>query len=1129
MIFPVRVLLAIFLMFSMFSANAQYKRVAKAEYFWDNDPGQGSGTSIAATNGSFNQAFENISQNISNLPGVGVHKLFIRSQDSTGNWGPLFNIVVQQLGSSTATRQENIAAGEYFWDNDPGEGSGNPLIATDGNFDNAFEAISQSNIGLPSVGTHTLNIRAKEATGNWGPVFKIVEQILDNSTSTRADNVKAAEYFWDNDPGQGNGSAMAAFDGNFDNAFETISQNNVGLPSVGVHTLNIRAKDIAGNWGPVFTIVKEILDNSTSTRADNVKAAEYFWDNDPGQGNGNSMVAFDGNFNQAFEDISQNNVGLPSVGAHTLNIRTKDVAGNWGPVFTVVMQVLNNLTSIRADKVIAAEYFWDNDPGQGSANPMTAFDGNFNSAFETISQSNIGLPSVGAHTLNIRAKEVAGNWGPVFTVVVDVQNTSAAIRNAGVMSAEYFFDSDPGPGNATPMLAQGGNFSGDFQDLLGAAIPAPVTQGIHLLSMRSKDIAGNWGPVFSIVVNIDTTLGAPNVNISGSETLCSNNIAGNVYSTPLVAGSTYTWSITGGSITAGGGTNSVTVTWNSSGPYKLKVKGCDNSGNACSFDSIIPVIIPVVTSTVSKTVCQGVTFAGYSSTGTYVDTFNAANGCDSIRTLNLTVLPLSLVTVEQTVCFGHIYLGHNQSGTYIDTFNATNGCDSIRTLNLTVLNKDTVTVNQSICTGESYLGHTNTGTYIDTFTAVNGCDSIRTLHLTVLQVSHTTVTESICYGESYGGHGASGNFVDTLTGANGCDSIRTLNLTVMSLISTTQNKTVCYGHTYQGHSATGAYSDTLTASNGCDSINILNLTVLEQIAVTINQSICLGQSYAGHTTTGSYVDIYTSVNGCDSTRTLNLTAASTVNTTVNKSICHGDAYYGYTSPGTYIDTLSAAGGCDSIRTLYLTMNAAIRDTITHSICQGDIFEGHTTTSTYTDSLTTVGGCDSFITLKLIVHPSPAVPTITRFGNTLVSSSATYYQWFRDSVALTGDTEVAIVITTSGHYQVEVSDSFGCSSRSAVFTDTTLGVNNIINNHNLSIFPNPTTGQVNITLSENSNNEPVSIKVWDMIGQTIISETETLTGTKINLQLDLSSFAQGVYLLQVKQGNWSANTPIVLTK
>ena len=47
----------------------------------------------------------------------------------------------------------------------------------------------------------------------------------------------------------------------------------------------------------------------------NIISAEYFWDTDPGQGSATSLVAFDGSFNQAVEDIiSLSYISFPTGG-----------------------------------------------------------------------------------------------------------------------------------------------------------------------------------------------------------------------------------------------------------------------------------------------------------------------------------------------------------------------------------------------------------------------------------------------------------------------------------------------------------------------------------------------------------------------------------------------------------------------------------------------------------------------------------------------------------------------------------------------------------------------------------------------------------------------------------------------
>lgn len=166
----------------------------------------------------------------------------------------------------------------------------------------------------------------------------------------------------------------------------------------------------------------------------------------------------------------------------------------------------------------------------------------------------------------------------------------------------------------------------------------------------------------------------------------------------------------------------------SAGKYYLTVTlpGCGNQ-----LDSVTIGIGGSKTSTVNRTICEGDTTEGYTTSGIYIDTLNTVLGCDSIRTLNLTVLPKSVLTLTQTICEGDSVFGYTQTGIYIDTLTAANGCDSIRTINLTVLPRSRSTLTETICQGQSYLGYTTAGIHVDTLVAANGCDSIRTLILNV--------------------------------------------------------------------------------------------------------------------------------------------------------------------------------------------------------------------------------------------------------------------------------------------------------------------------------------------------------------------------------------------------------------
>ena len=92
--------------------------------------------------------------------------------------------------------------------------------------------------------------------------------------------------------------------------------------------------------------------------------------------------------------------------------------------------------------------------------------------------------------------------------------------------------------------------------------------------------------------------------------------------------------------------------------------------------------------------------------------------------------------VEVSACNLYVWNGttYTESGTYTGTFTAANGCDSVVTLHLTI--NESVTYEFDTSANESFVWNgetfTETGDYTRTFAAANGCDSIVTLHLNVI-------------------------------------------------------------------------------------------------------------------------------------------------------------------------------------------------------------------------------------------------------------------------------------------------------------------------------------------------------------------------------------------------------------
>ena len=150
-------------------------------------------------------------------------------------------------------------------------------------------------------------------------------------------------------------------------------------------------------------------------------------------------------------------------------------------------------------------------------------------------------------------------------------------------------------------------------------------------------------------------------------------------------------------------------------------------------------------------------------------------------------------TIDATLCYGEVYEWNGQTytatGEYTQTLVAANGADSIVTLNLTIRPEvAAVEEKATVCYGESYTWqgttYTETGEYSTTLQDENGCDYQAVLNLTVLpEVAATTETAEVPFGETYEWHGVtyveSGEYTITLQDENGCDYQATLHLTVL--------------------------------------------------------------------------------------------------------------------------------------------------------------------------------------------------------------------------------------------------------------------------------------------------------------------------------------------------------------
>jgi hypothetical protein len=257
---------------------------------------------------------------------AGQHILYVRGQDSLGNWGPVSSVLVSggdvvgpattsptltpsltngtgtagvavhATGSDTATGGSNIAAAEYSID----AGAATLMTVSPAAPTASLDAtIPAAVANALAEGTRVVSIRSQDAPGNWGAPVTV--NLTVDKTAPNTSGVSAA-------PNPSNG----------------VLPFNASTPAVRV-TAATMSDPIAGGV------------------RSNISAAEAFIDTAGAAGSGILLTAGDGVFNSPSEsgytDIPLATVLQLANGNHTIYVHARDAAGNWGATSSTVLVI----------------------------------------------------------------------------------------------------------------------------------------------------------------------------------------------------------------------------------------------------------------------------------------------------------------------------------------------------------------------------------------------------------------------------------------------------------------------------------------------------------------------------------------------------------------------------------------------------------------------------------------------------------------------------------------------------------------------------------------------------------------------------------------------------------------------
>ncbi len=274
---------------------------------------------------------------------------------------------------------------------------------------------------------------------------------------------------------------------------------------------------------------------------------------------------------------------------------------------------------------------------------------------------------VGAGTVNVTETITATTCSaaaPQRTVTVNANPTITLGANpavcAGVTSANLTYSATTGTPNQYSIVYSAAAITAGFVNVTNAVLPvSPITLVVpaaapaavytaNLIVTNSVTGCVSTASPISVTVNA-----LPTPVITGAASAC-NGTTGSIYSTPLVAGHTYVWAVTGGTITAGAGTNSITVTWNVVGAGTVNVTETITATTCSAAAPQRTVTVnanPTITLGANPAVCAGVTSANltYSATtGTpnqYSIVYSAAAITAGFVNVTNAVLPVSPITL----------------------------------------------------------------------------------------------------------------------------------------------------------------------------------------------------------------------------------------------------------------------------------------------------------------------------------------------------------------------------------------------------------------------------------------------------------------------------------------------------
>lgn len=222
---------------------------------------------------------------------------------------------------------DGLLAAEFFTGSDPGPGNGTAVgITKDDEIDSYFNL---NLTGYP-IGAHYLYFRVKNASGFWSIVQPLIVVITETTTlPSEKPLIVAAQYYFDVDPGVDNALYFTGLVP--DSILNETLQADFSQLNTGLHKMYIRVKDEEGKWSPsnAISILIDVQLSPPDTLDYPLVKAEYFLEQDPGEGKGTGIIL---SGKMSINELIATSLDTLPPGNYTAYLRVMNLQRQWSIV-----------------------------------------------------------------------------------------------------------------------------------------------------------------------------------------------------------------------------------------------------------------------------------------------------------------------------------------------------------------------------------------------------------------------------------------------------------------------------------------------------------------------------------------------------------------------------------------------------------------------------------------------------------------------------------------------------------------------------------------------------------------------------------------------------------------------------